>query len=71
MSRTYNTAGLWWQRKGAATYTSAPAHLLQLQAMHQRFHRYVPCIDFVSGVDNLISDRPTLYSDLTDNQLLA
>ena len=38
--------------------------------MHQRFHRYVPRVDFVSGVDNLISDRPSRSSDLTDNQLL-
>ena len=39
--------------------------------MHQRFHRYVPRIDFVSGVENLISDRPSRSLDLTDNQLLA
>ena len=71
LSRTDNTAGLWWQRKGSATCTSAPAHLLRLQAMHQRFHRYVPRIDFFSGVDNLISDRPSRSSDLTNNQLLA
>ena len=69
--RTNNTAGLWWQLKGSATCTSAPAHLLQLQAMHQRFFHYVPRIDFVSGVDNLISDLPSRSSDLTDNQLLA
>ena len=39
LSRTNNTAGLWWQRKGSLTCTSALAHLLQLQAMHQRSHR--------------------------------
>ena len=39
--------------------------------MHHQFHRYVPRVDFVSGVDNLISDRPSRSSDLTDNQLLA
>ena len=55
---TDNTSGLWWQGKGSATCTSAPAHFLRLQAMHQRFHRYVPRIDFVIEVDNLISDRP-------------
>ena len=63
-------AGLWWKRKGSTTCTSAPAHLLRLQAIHQRFHRYVPRVDFSSGVDNLISDRPSRSSDLTDNQLL-
>ena len=61
LARTDNTAGLWWQRKGSATCTSAPAHLLRLQAMHQRFHRYVPRVDFVSGVNNLISDRPSRF----------
>ena len=68
--RTDNTSGLCWKRKGPTTCTSAPAHLLRLQAMHQRFHCYVPRVDFVSGVDNLISDRPSRSADLTDNQLL-
>ena len=27
LSRTDNTAGLWWQSKSSATCTSAPAHL--------------------------------------------
>ena len=59
LSCTKNTAGLWWQRKGSATCTSSPAHLLRLQDMHQQFNRYAPHIDFVSGVDNIISDpRP-------------
>ena len=39
--------------------------------MHQRFQRYVPCVYFISVVDNLISDRPSRSSDLTNNQLLA
>ena len=39
--------------------------------MHQKYHRYVPCVDFVSGVDNLISDRPSCLADPTDNQLLT
>ena len=38
--------------------------------MHQRYHRYVPCVDFVSGVDNLISNMPSRSADLNDNQLL-
>ena len=71
LSRTDNTAGIWRQHKGSATCTSAPEHLLHLQAMHQQFHRYISCIDFVIGVKNLISDRPYRSLDLTDNQLLA
>ena len=58
--RMDNTAGLWWQHKGSVTCTSDPAHLLRLQAMHQRFDRYVLRVNFVSRVDNLISDRPSL-----------
>ena len=71
LARTDNTSGLWWQRKGSATCTSAPAHLLRLQEMHQRFHCYAPRVDFVSGVDNLISDRRPRSTELTDNQLLT
>ena len=70
LSRTNNTSGLWWKRKGSATCTSSPAHLLRLHAMHQHFHRYMPRIDFVSGVKNIISDRPSCSLDLTDNQLI-
>ena len=39
---TDNTAGLWWQRKGSTTSNYPFAHLLLLQVMHQRFHRYIP-----------------------------
>ena len=71
LARINNTVGLWLKRKGSATCTSAPAHLLRLQAMHQRFHRYVLCIDLVSGVDSLISDLSSHSSNLTYNQLLT
>ena len=71
LARTDNIAAMWWGRKGSATYTSPPAHLLRLSAMHQRGHRYLLRQDFVSGVDNLISDRPSRSVDLTDAQLLA
>ena len=71
MSQTDKMAGFWWQHKGSAACTSTPAHLLRFRAMHQRFHRYIPHIDFFGGVDNLISDRPSRSLDLTNNQLLA
>ena len=35
------------------------------------FHRYVPGIDFVRGVDNAVSHFPSHSLDLTENQLLA
>ena len=71
LSRTDNTVGLWWQRKGSDTSTFPPAHLLCLQAIHQRFHRYVPRHNFLSGVHNGIYDRPSRSRDLTDAALLA
>jgi hypothetical protein len=38
-----------WQTKGSTTTTSAPAYLLRLQALHQRFHRYHSSAFFVPG----------------------
>ena len=57
--------------KGSATSTLPPAHLLRLQAIHQQFHRYVPHHDFVSGVENGISDCLSCSRDLTDAALLT
>ena len=71
LSRTDNTAGLWWQRKGSATSTLPPAHLLRFQAVHQRFRLYVPRHDFFSRVDNCISNRPSCSQDLMDTTLIV
>ena len=71
LSHMNNMVGLWCQRKGSATSTSPPAHLLRLQAIHQWFHCYVPCHNFMSRVDNVISYRPYFSQDLTDAALLA
>ena len=71
LSQTDNMAGLWWKRKGMATSTLQPAHLLRLQAIHQQFHRYIPRHDFVSGVDKGIYDHPSGSQDLTDTTLFA
>ena len=71
LSHTNNSAGMWWMRKGSATFTFPPAHLLRLQAFHQRHHRYVPRHEFVSGVDNDISDVPPRSSALLYNQLIG
>ena len=65
--RTDIITGLWKKCKGFVTCTSSPAHLLRFQAMHQRFHRYIARIDFVSRVNNHISDRPYQSLDLTNN----
>ena len=55
LSRIYNTAGLWWNIKGSATPTLPPDHLLCIQTIHQWFHRYIPCHNFLIG-ENGISD---------------
>ena len=68
---TYNITGLWWQRKGFYTSASPPAHLLCLQAIDQWFHYYVLCQDFVSRVDNGISDHPFHSQDVTDTDMLS
>ncbi len=41
-----NTPTVAWRRKGSTTTTSAAAHLLRAQALHQRYHRY-PATDFL------------------------
>ena len=71
LSRTDKMAGMWWKQKGSFTSTSQPSHIIQLQAIHQRFHQYITRHNFVSGVDNGISDRPSHSQDLTNNALLT
>jgi hypothetical protein len=44
---TDNTPALAWQQKGSTTTTKAPAYLLRLQALHQRFHRIIPPLALV------------------------
>ena len=66
-----NTAAVYWQRKGAATTTGPPAYLLRLQALHQRYYRYVPLRDYIPGVANKMADLLSRRWDLTDAQILA
>ena len=62
LSKTDNLATLFWQRKGSATTDQAPASLLRLFGIHQKFHRYVPRHDYLSGPSNLFmhahADKP-------------
>jgi hypothetical protein len=39
---TDNRAAQAWQQKGSTTTNAVPAFLLRLQAIHQRYHRYIP-----------------------------
>ena len=73
LSKGDNLATTFWERKGSTTTDSAPAYLLRLFGIHQRYHRYVPRFDYISGPSNPIADAasrdfhlsfPQLYSQL-------
>ena len=71
LSRTDNLATLFWQRKGSATTTKAPAHLLRLFGIHQRYHRYVPRHDYISGISNPMADDASRLFDMPDSNFLS
>jgi hypothetical protein len=73
LSKGDNLATTFWERKGSTSTDSPPAYLLRLFGIHQRFHRYVPRFDYLSGPSNHIADAasrdfdlpwPELYSQL-------
>jgi hypothetical protein len=66
-----NTPAVSWQRKGSTTTTNAPAHLLRLQALHQRFHRYLPHIFYLPGPINKMADDASRLFRLSDDELLT
>ena len=66
-----NTANVYWMRKGSTTTTGPAAHLLRLQAHHQRLHRYVPTHDYVPGTANTMADICSRAWHLSDSQLLT
>ena len=66
-----NTPTISWQTKGSTTTTSAPAYLLRLQALHQRFHRYQTSSFFIPGTLNAMADDCSRLWHLNDSQLLA
>ena len=51
-----NITALFWQRKGATTTLGLAAFLLRLQALHQRYYRYVPLCDYIPGPINAMAD---------------
>jgi hypothetical protein len=71
LSKTDNLATLFWQRKGSATTDKCPAHLLRLFGFHQRYHRYVPRHDYLSGPSNPLADASSRLFHLTDSQFLS
>jgi hypothetical protein len=66
-----NTPAVAWQRKGSTTTSSAPAYLLRLQTLHQRFHRYFSSIFYIPGVVNVMADDASRLFELSDTQLLT
>ena len=70
LSKTDNLAALFWQRKGSATTTKAPAHLLRLFGIHQRQHRYVPRHDYIPGLSNPMADDASRFFHLSNSAFL-
>ena len=56
LSKGDNLSTTFWERKGSTSTNSPPAYLLRQFGMHQRFHRYVPRFDYISGPSNPIAD---------------
>ena len=56
LSKTDNLNALFWQRKASTSSDKVPPHLLRLFGIHQRYHRYVPRHDYISGVSNPVAD---------------
>jgi len=71
LNKTNNLATLYWQRKGSATANNATSQLLRLFGIHQRFHRYVPRHDYISGPSNPLADDASRLFELNNAQLLT
>jgi hypothetical protein len=71
LSKTDNLATLYWQRKGSATTEACPAHLLRLFGIHQRYHRYVPRHDYLSGPSNPLADASSRLFTLSNTEFLT
>ena len=56
VSKGDNLNTTFWERKGSTTSNSAPAYLLRMFGIHQRYHRYVPRFDYLSGSSNPVAD---------------
>ncbi len=68
---TDNRAALSWSHKGSSTSVAGRAHLLRLNALHQRQHRYVAVHDHIAGKANVMADDASRLWRLTDQALLT
>lgn len=71
LSRTDNLATMYWRRKHSTSASTAHATLLQLQAFHQRFHRYISLIDYIPGPQNKAADDASRLQHLSHTQFLT
>jgi hypothetical protein len=68
---TDNQVAQTWQQRGSATTNATPAYLLRLQAIHQRFHRYMPLLSYLPGKLNTMADDASRLWHLFNQQLLT
>jgi hypothetical protein len=68
---TDNTPTLFWHQRGSVSTNTTPAYLLRMQALHQRFHRYVPTHSYLPGPLNRMGDDSSRRWDLSDAELLT
>jgi hypothetical protein len=68
---TDNRATQAWQRKGSTTTNAVPAFLLRLQAIHQRFYRYIPLHSYLPGKLNAMADDASRLWQLSDDDFLT
>jgi hypothetical protein len=71
VSKTDNLATLFWERKGSATNAAVTHQLLRLFGIHQRYHRYVPRHDYISGPSNPLADDSSRLFHLSNRELLS
>jgi hypothetical protein len=71
LSHTDNLATLFWARRGSVTTTSPTATILRLQALHQRFHRYIALKDYIPGPENSMADDASRMFHLDDASFLT
>ena len=64
-----NQAAVAWATKGSATSLAARSHLLRINALHQRAHRYVARHHYIPGPVNAMADNAIRRWDLSDHDL--